>query len=65
MYFDPVQDRWRQRYDDMEKEVEHGGKQRFPTIGRIVDELEFKLPEEIERPDFAATVDGDDRFIAT
>ena len=35
-----------------------------PTIGRIVDELEYRLPEEFERPDFAAIADKYDRFIA-
>ena len=35
-----------------------------PTIGRIVDELEYRLPEEVVRPDFAAIEDEDDRFIA-
>ena len=35
-----------------------------PTIGRIVDELEYRLPEEVERPNFAAIQDEDDRIIA-
>ena len=35
-----------------------------PTIGSIVDELEYRLPEEVVRPDFAAILDEDDRFIA-
>ena len=30
-----------------------------PIIGRIVDELEYRLPEEVMRPDFAA-IDYDD-----
>ena len=35
-----------------------------PTIGRVIDELEYRLPEEVERPDFAAIKDEDDKFIA-
>ena len=35
-----------------------------PTIGRIVEELEYRLPDEVERPDFAAIEDEDDRYIA-
>ena len=35
-----------------------------PTIGRIVDELAYRLPEEVVRPDFAAIEDEDDRYIA-
>ena len=35
-----------------------------PTIGRIVDELEYRLPEEVERPDFADIKDEDDKIIA-
>ena len=39
-----------------------------PTIGRIVDELEYRLSEEVVRSDFAATEDDDDydddRYIA-
>ena len=35
-----------------------------PTIGRIVDELEYRLPEEVARLDFVAIEDDDDRYIA-
>ena len=35
-----------------------------PTIGRIVDELEYRLPEEVIRPDFVAIEDEDHRFFA-
>ena len=35
-----------------------------PTVGRIVDELGYRLPEVVVRPDFAAILDEDDRFIA-
>ena len=35
-----------------------------PTIGRIVKELEYSLPEVVERADFAAIVDEDGRIIA-
>ena len=35
-----------------------------PTIGRIGDKLEYRLPEEVVRPDFAAILDEDNRFIA-
>ena len=34
------------------------------TIGRIVDELEYRLPEEVVRPNFAAIQDEYDRIIA-
>ena len=34
------------------------------TNGRIVDELEHRLPEEVARSDFAAIVDNDDIYIA-
>ena len=30
----------------------------------LVDELEYRLPEKVKRPDFAIIADGDDRFIA-
>ena len=33
------------------------------TIGETVDELEYRLPEEV-RPDFAIIANEDDRFIA-
>ena len=35
-----------------------------PTTGRIVDELEYSLPEEVTRPNFAAIDDEFDRSIA-
>ena len=35
-----------------------------PTIGRMVDELGYRLPEAVVRPNFAAILDEDDRFIA-
>ena len=36
-----------------------------PTIGTIVEEeLEYHLPEEVKRLEFAAIVDDDDRYIA-
>ena len=35
-----------------------------PTVGSIVEELEYCLPEEVGRPDFAAIVDEHDRYIA-
>ena len=34
------------------------------TIGRIVDNLEYRLLEEIERPDFAAIEEENDILIA-
>ena len=34
------------------------------TFGRVVEELEYRLPKEVDRPDFAASVDEDDRYIA-
>ena len=36
-----------------------------PTIGRIVDDFEYRIPEEVVRPDFAAIDDEDDRYIAS
>ena len=35
-----------------------------PIIGRIVDELEYRLPEEVERSDSAVIEDEDDKIIA-
>ena len=35
-----------------------------PTIGRILYELDYRLPKEISRPDFAAIENEDNRFIA-
>ena len=35
-----------------------------PTIGRVVEELEYRLAEEVVRPDFAAIVDEVDRYCA-
>ena len=35
-----------------------------PRIGRIVNELGYRLPEENVRPHFAAIEDDDYRFIA-
>ena len=35
-----------------------------PTIGRIIDELEYRLPEEVDKPDFSSFFDEDDKIIA-
>ena len=35
-----------------------------PTIARCINELEYRFPEEVVRPNFAAIVDEDARFIA-
>ena len=34
------------------------------TIGKLVEQLEYRLPEEVERPNFAAIADEDVRYIA-
>ena len=34
------------------------------TIGKMVDQLGYRLPEELVRPNFAAIEDGGDGFIA-
>ena len=34
------------------------------TIGRVVEELKYRLPEEVVRPNFAAIEDDDDKHIA-
>ena len=35
-----------------------------PNIGRCVEELTYREPEEVVRPDFAAITDEDDRYVA-
>ena len=35
-----------------------------PTIGRCIDELTYRRPDEVVRPDFAAIEDEDDRYVA-
>ena len=34
-----------------------------PIIGRLVEELEYRLPEEVVMPHFAAIKDDDDKYI--
>ena len=34
----------------------------YSTIGKIVDELEYRLPEKIDRPDLVAIEDEDASF---
>ena len=35
-----------------------------PTTGRVVEKLEYHLPNEVVLPEFAAFGDEDDRYIA-
>ena len=32
------------------------------VIGRIAEELEYRLPDEVQRPGFAAIVDDGDKY---
>ena len=42
-----------------------GKRLKCPKIGRIVDQLEYRLPVEATRPGFATIEDEDDRYIAS
>ena len=60
----PVSGRWGQRRENLEENVKRGGKRECPITCRLINELQYRLPGEIERPDFVAIVDENDRFVA-
>ena len=60
----PVLSLWFKQCDDLEKKVNDVTNRVRPTMGRIVDKLEYRLREGVARLNFAATVGRDDTFMA-